>query len=725
MKTALSALCILLLATAVAAYDSEWPPQTDPDATNPQPGPGLQMDLTSIPIPAAFSAWFSHQHSNGSWSEFPMGVAYGDLAGADDQQDLHAVMYMRDELVVAARLNVVAGTMTPLWAWRVPNNPGGAPGSSHEGRFATNPLIWDFDGDGANEVALVAPKLYDLWGTPTWGRAIYVLRTDPNPTYVDIEFNVPPPLVVASSPANDYHQTADVGDRLSVCDVSGTGRDLASHSHDGVSLTLWSLDDDGAGGFDLVKNYGVNWAPPPTHEFNAVDVDRDGYDEFIWDGILDFVDDVGGVPTPTNGTTGVWHWRTGSDNTNGRHVDQMFAIDVDPAHPGLEIVGTPQVPWTDHQGNPRLGVDTIWDLSGNILRENADCPYTHPQTVYAGNWSAARSGFEMIFVPKSFGNPTVGGGEHWLAGSYAVDVGQNELAVDGAFWKVVDICGTGDTPTRATGPCHDMTQIDWDGVRTSDEILNPIWHYFVIWRMGEKGDWGAVPPAGMATQAEIQNPWHEAGCDVWWEFYQGSWGQKVATNGWNHGGPGLYDHYYKKLGEAYPGSGLYVLDGYDAAWDYREEAIALTPYAVNVYANPDPLDIGHSHSSPRFDPEYRKWRMEMTNEPYVYQGADVTAVDDVVVPDPSRGSLEAAPNPFNPRTRLSFVLDEDAEIELDIVDVLGRRVATIAMGSLPAGEHAYDWRGTTDDARALPSGTYFARLVADGVVKRTKILLLR
>lgn len=74
-----------------------------------------------------------------------------------------------------------------------------------------------------------------------------------------------------------------------------------------------------------------------------------------------------------------------------------------------------------------------------------------------------------------------------------------------------------------------------------------------------------------------------------------------------------------------------------------------------------------------------------------------------------------APNPAVGATAIGYSLDETAHIRLAVYDVLGRRVATLADGVLPAGHHT-----AVFDASALPGGTYVARLEADGAqVSRT------
>ncbi len=63
------------------------------------------------------------------------------------------------------------------------------------------------------------------------------------------------------------------------------------------------------------------------------------------------------------------------------------------------------------------------------------------------------------------------------------------------------------------------------------------------------------------------------------------------------------------------------------------------------------------------------------------------------------------PNPFNPTTRISFTLPEEAEVKLHIYNTLGQEVKQLLNQPLEAGTHAVDFV-----ASDLPSGIYFYRL---------------
>jgi len=104
----------------------------------------------------------------------------------------------------------------------------------------------------------------------------------------------------------------------------------------------------------------------------------------------------------------------------------------------------------------------------------------------------------------------------------------------------------------------------------------------------------------------------------------------------------------------------------------------------------------------------------------------VTGVDDGQTLLPARLSLYGAyPNPFNPKTTVSFDLPRATEIELCIYDISGRHVATLAGGEFSAGRHELTWLGRDDSGHKVASGIYFSHLNANGEVLTRKMVLIK
>jgi len=80
----------------------------------------------------------------------------------------------------------------------------------------------------------------------------------------------------------------------------------------------------------------------------------------------------------------------------------------------------------------------------------------------------------------------------------------------------------------------------------------------------------------------------------------------------------------------------------------------------------------------------------------------------------------ARPNPFTQRAAFTVSLPRDAEVDLAVHDLAGRRVATLAHGRLGAGRRDFTW-----DGAGVRDGVYFVRLTVDGRVLSTRAALLR
>jgi len=78
------------------------------------------------------------------------------------------------------------------------------------------------------------------------------------------------------------------------------------------------------------------------------------------------------------------------------------------------------------------------------------------------------------------------------------------------------------------------------------------------------------------------------------------------------------------------------------------------------------------------------------------------------------------PNPFNPTTTITFSLPASTDVQLEIYNVLGKRVATLVDRRMSTGTHTVNFQ-----AQSLPSGVYLSVLKADGVRKVDKMTLIK
>jgi hypothetical protein len=78
------------------------------------------------------------------------------------------------------------------------------------------------------------------------------------------------------------------------------------------------------------------------------------------------------------------------------------------------------------------------------------------------------------------------------------------------------------------------------------------------------------------------------------------------------------------------------------------------------------------------------------------------------------------PNPFNPVTTIGYTLPRQADVRLEVFDVLGRRVALLAVGPRSAGRHEVSF-----DAANLAGGVYLYRLMVGSVTETRTMTLLK
>ncbi|MBD3219974.1 hypothetical protein GF314_01920 [bacterium] len=90
------------------------------------------------------------------------------------------------------------------------------------------------------------------------------------------------------------------------------------------------------------------------------------------------------------------------------------------------------------------------------------------------------------------------------------------------------------------------------------------------------------------------------------------------------------------------------------------------------------------------------------------------------LPTPELTLLQNTPNPFNPATTVQFALTEASHVRLEVFDLRGRLVRTLADQVFAAGGHVVAF-----DGRDLASGTYMCRLEGEGFARSIKMSLVK
>lgn len=97
-----------------------------------------------------------------------------------------------------------------------------------------------------------------------------------------------------------------------------------------------------------------------------------------------------------------------------------------------------------------------------------------------------------------------------------------------------------------------------------------------------------------------------------------------------------------------------------------------------------------------------------------------TSISGFVTGIPDFQLYQNFPNPFNPSTTISFSLNNENNVKLSILDLLGREIKVLFKGCLPFGNYSFDYH-----AEKISSGVYFYKLETKTGCKIRSMILLK
>jgi len=121
---------------------------------------------------------------------------------------------------------------------------------------------------------------------------------------------------------------------------------------------------------------------------------------------------------------------------------------------------------------------------------------------------------------------------------------------------------------------------------------------------------------------------------------------------------------------------------------------------------------------------YRLLYLENTGG-WVELGGTSIELHDPAWPGASMPALSVCPNPFNPRTQVSYELARPGPARVTVHALTGALVRVLADGPQTAGAHFAAWDGRDGRGREMPAGGYVVRIATEAGTGAVKAVLVR
>lgn len=93
---------------------------------------------------------------------------------------------------------------------------------------------------------------------------------------------------------------------------------------------------------------------------------------------------------------------------------------------------------------------------------------------------------------------------------------------------------------------------------------------------------------------------------------------------------------------------------------------------------------------------------------------------------PQKFSLEQNfPNPFNPSTKISFNLPKSSKVKLEVFNVKGQLVKTLASRNFESGRQSITWNAADDAGNLVSTGIYFYKITTPDFTSTKKAIFLK
>ena len=129
---------------------------------------------------------------------------------------------------------------------------------------------------------------------------------------------------------------------------------------------------------------------------------------------------------------------------------------------------------------------------------------------------------------------------------------------------------------------------------------------------------------------------------------------------------------------------------------------------------------------------YLAWRHHDSYDNYAIKLDDIeitylhiTSDDDTFNPPLTTSLMNNYPNPFNPSTTISFTMEKEGKVKIEVFNIRGQRVTTLTDDIYSAGNHHVEWHGIDNNSRNVASGVYFYRMTTEDFSSVKRMVLMK
>lgn len=109
----------------------------------------------------------------------------------------------------------------------------------------------------------------------------------------------------------------------------------------------------------------------------------------------------------------------------------------------------------------------------------------------------------------------------------------------------------------------------------------------------------------------------------------------------------------------------------------------------------------------------------------IYWEGGATGSEENVIIEHSFKLEQNSPNPFNPSTKISFLVENTTNVKIKVYNIMGKLVKTLVTDRFEPGEYTINWNGTNDENSEVSSGIYFYKMKTNSGTDIKKCILLK